>query len=65
MTEFVGVGDMVSWVAATGVEAAVAGIAGYVREDFRRWQSFDRTPRMASHTPFGVIELTGGLFQHP
>lgn len=57
MTEFVGVGDMVSWVAATGVEAAVAGIAGYVREDFRRWQSFDKTPRTASHTPFGVIEL--------
>ncbi|MGY2066289.1 ornithine cyclodeaminase [Blastococcus sp. SYSU DS0619] len=57
MTEFVGVRNMVRWVAATGAEAAVAGIAGYVREDFRRWQSFDKTPRTASHTPFGVIEL--------
>ena len=57
MTEFVDVGNMVRWVAATGVERAIAGIAGYLREDFRRWNSFDKTPRVASHTSFGVIEL--------
>ncbi|MGY2084748.1 ornithine cyclodeaminase [Blastococcus sp. SYSU DS0539] len=57
MTEFVGVGNMVRWLTATGVEAAVAGIAGYLREDFCRWPAFDKTPRTASHTPFGVIEL--------
>ena len=57
MTEFVDVRSMVRWVAATGVEQVVAGIAGYVAADLRRWESFDKTPRVASHTPFGVIEL--------
>ncbi|QXG74771.1 ornithine cyclodeaminase [Modestobacter sp. L9-4] len=57
MTEFVDVRDMVRWVAATGPEQVIAGIARYVAEDFTRWESFDKTPRVASHTPFGVIEL--------
>jgi ornithine cyclodeaminase len=57
MTEFVGVRDVVSWLAATGVEDAIAGMTDYVREDFRRWQLFDKAPRVAGHTPFGVIEL--------
>jgi ornithine cyclodeaminase len=57
MTEFVGVRDMVRWVAEAGVEDAIVGIARYVEEDFRRWQALDKTPRVASHTSFGVIEL--------
>jgi ornithine cyclodeaminase len=57
MTEFVDVRNMVRWVAATGPEQVIAGIARYVAEDFARWESFDKTPRVASHTPFGVIEL--------
>jgi ornithine cyclodeaminase len=57
MTEFVDVRSMTGWVAATGPEQVIAGIARYVAEDFARWESFDKTPRVASHTPFGVIEL--------
>ena len=57
MTEFVDVRSMVRWVAATGAEQVIAGMSRYVAEDFRRWESFDKTPRVASHTPFGVIEL--------
>jgi ornithine cyclodeaminase len=57
MTEFVDVRNMVRCVMATGAEQVIAGIAGYLRADFRRWGSFDKTPRMASHTSFGVIEL--------
>ncbi len=57
MTEFVDVRSMVGWVAETGPEQVVAGIARYVAEDFARWESFDKTPRVGSHTPFGVIEL--------
>jgi ornithine cyclodeaminase len=57
MTDFMGVRDMVRWLAATGVEQAIAGIAGYVEADFRRWQTFDLTPRVAHHTSVGVIEL--------
>lgn len=57
MTGFVGVGNMVRWLAAAGPERVVAEMARYVEADFRRWESFDKTARVASHTPFGVIEL--------
>jgi ornithine cyclodeaminase len=29
----------------------------YLEHDFRRWDRFEKIPRIASHTPFGVIEL--------
>ncbi len=57
MTRFVDVRNMVRWAAASGVENIIAGMARYVEDDFRRWEAFDKTPRIASHTPFGVIEL--------
>lgn len=57
MTSFVDVRNMVGWVASTGPERIIAGILEYLEEDFARWESFDKTPRVASHTPFGVIEL--------
>jgi len=57
MTKFVGVRDMVRWVSAQGPEAIIAGMMGYLERDFARWARFDKSPRTASHTPFGVIEL--------
>ena len=29
----------------------------YIEDDFRRWELFDKTPRVASHSAEGVIEL--------
>ncbi len=57
MTSFVDVRSMAAWVARTGPEQVIAGLVDELDRDFRRWESFDRTPRIASHTPFGVIEL--------
>jgi len=57
MTRFVDVHNMVRWVAGRGPETIISGMIEYVENDFRRWESFDKTPRIASHTPFGVIEL--------
>ena len=57
MTVFVGVQDMARLLAATGVGPAVEQVAERVRADFGRWAQFDRTPRVASHSPVGVIEL--------
>lgn len=57
MTRFVDVHNMVRWVAGQGPENIIAGMIRYLEEDFRRWESFDKSPRVASHTPFGVIEL--------
>ena len=57
MTSFVDVRNMAAWVARTGPEQVIAGLIDELDRDFRRWESFDKTPRIASHTPFGVIEL--------
>ncbi len=57
MTRFVDVHNMVRWVAGRGPESIIADMIGYLEDDFRRWENFDKTPRIASHTPFGVIEL--------
>jgi ornithine cyclodeaminase len=54
---FVNVDSMMKLVLAVGVEKFLTELAGYVEEDFRRWESFDKTPRIASHSSEGVIEL--------
>lgn len=57
MTDFVGVADMVRWVKRHGAEYVITGMADRIESDFRRWADFEKTERVASHTPFGVIEL--------
>ena len=52
MTRFVDVHNMVRWAAGRGPETIISGMIEYVENDFRRWESFDKTPRIASHTPF-------------
>ncbi|TDS85663.1 ornithine cyclodeaminase [Nesterenkonia aurantiaca] len=57
MTQFVDVGNMARWIQREGVEHLMTEMIAYLEDDFRRWESFDKIPRIASHTPFGVIEL--------
>src|SRR5680860_1375032 len=40
-----------------GIEEMLIGLATYIEEDFKRWELFDKTPRVASHSEEGVIEL--------
>ena len=54
---FVSVDHMMSLVLEIGVEEVLAGITRYLEEDFKRWPHFDKTPRVASHSAEGVIEL--------
>lgn len=54
---FVSVDSMMKLVHAVGVETFLMELCAVVEEDFRRWQSFDKTPRIAAHSPDGVIEL--------
>lgn len=54
---FVSVENMMRLALDIGVEACIAEIAEYVEADFRRWPLFDKTPRVASHSREGVIEL--------
>mgnify|MGYP001595405356 CR=1 FL=1 len=54
---FVSVHNMMRLVNAIGVERVLTELAGFVEADFRRWPEFDKTPRLASHSVDGVIEL--------
>jgi ornithine cyclodeaminase len=54
---FVSVDHMMKLVHAIGIERMLSEIAGYIEDDFRRWEIFDKTPRVASHSAEGVIEL--------
>ena len=54
---FVSVDNMMRIVNTIGPRQMMAEMVAYIEEDFRRWESFDKTPRVASHSPEGVIEL--------
>ncbi|HMQ42487.1 MAG TPA: ornithine cyclodeaminase [Paracoccus sp. (in: a-proteobacteria)] len=57
LVPFVSVDDMMRLVLDIGVESVLVELAAYIEEDFRRWESFDKTPRVAAHSEEGVIEL--------
>lgn len=54
---FVSVDSMMKLVLAIGFERFLTELVSYIEDDFRRWEQFDKTPRVASHSPDGVIEL--------
>ncbi len=54
---FVSVDHMMKIVGKIGLETMLEGIAEYIEEDFKRWELFDKTPRVAAHSDKGVIEL--------
>ena len=57
MVPFVSVDHMMSIVNAIGPETVMRELADYIEADFSRWESFDKTPRVAAHSRDGVIEL--------
>ena len=57
MVPFVSVENMMRLVNATGIETILIELAGAIEADFLRWPEFDKTPRVASHSANGVIEL--------
>ena len=57
LVPFVSVDHMMRIVNGAGVERTLSGLASYIEADFRRWEQFDKTPRIAAHAVEGVIEL--------
>lgn len=57
LVPFVSVDSMMKMVHAIGIERFLAELAQYIEDDFRRWELFDKTPRVAAHSAEGVIEL--------
>lgn len=54
---FVSVDNMMNIVNSIGPSTVIAEMAAYIEADFLRWDKFDKTPRIASHSEEGVIEL--------
>ena len=57
LVPFVSVDHMMQLIHRIGLEPMLRGLAEYIEADFRRWELFDKTPRIASHSAEGVIEL--------
>lgn len=54
---FVSVDNMMKIVNTVSAPKIIKEIAAYVEADFKRWDQFDKTPRVAAHSNEGVIEL--------
>ena len=57
LVPFVSVENMMRLVHHIGVETMLVELTDVIEADFRRWELFDKTPRVASHSREGVIEL--------
>lgn len=56
-TLFLSSQDVVQIVRELGVRDSLAGLAEMIREDYLRWNDFDKAARLAIYSPNGVIEL--------
>lgn len=55
--KYVGIREVTHLLRDVGPEAFLSGLVTYLEDDFRRWGAFEKTARLASHSPQGVIEL--------
>jgi ornithine cyclodeaminase len=56
-TLFLGTRHLVAIVRRKGLAACLTGVADRIEAGFRRWHEFDKSARVACHSPVGVIEL--------
>lgn len=57
MTTLLSTSDVAKIVALQGPQQVFSGLLDYLLSDFLRWQEFDKSARVASHSATGVIEL--------
>jgi ornithine cyclodeaminase len=57
MVKFFGVRELVELLRILGVEEFLCELIRYTRDDYLRWEQFEKIARVASHSPNGVIEL--------
>jgi ornithine cyclodeaminase len=56
-TTYLSAQHLITLVRKKGLSACIAGVAQRIEADCLRWHEFDKTPRVASHSAVGVIEL--------
>lgn len=57
LVPFVSVENMLALIHGHGIRNCLTELADMIEADFKRWPAFDKTPRVASHSKVGVIEL--------
>ncbi|OLQ84960.1 ornithine cyclodeaminase [Vibrio panuliri] len=57
MTLFLDVDALSKLVKTQGCENFMGGLLAYMKQDFSRWEEFDKSARTAAHSEVGVIEL--------
>lgn len=57
LVPFVSVENMMKLIHHVGIETMLHELTDVVEADFRRWETFEKTARIASHSRDGVIEL--------
>ena len=57
MVDFIGVARISELLSRRGIGRFIEELAAEIEADFLRWEAFEKTPRLASHSSVGVIEL--------
>jgi ornithine cyclodeaminase len=57
MVNYIGVGSLQQIVQTIGTAEFIERLAGEIEADYCRWPEFEKSARLASHSPVGVIEL--------
>ena len=56
MVPFASVDDIMQIINSLSVETTLSELVSCIEEDFRRWEQFQKMPRIASHSKDRVIE---------
>jgi ornithine cyclodeaminase len=57
MVHYIGLSGIQELVQAIGIGEFIERLAGEIEADYGRWPEFEKSARLASHSPLGVIEL--------
>src|ERR1700688_4208880 len=57
MVDYIGTARLRQLVARKGAGRFIEELAGEIEADYLRWNEFEKSARLASHSPGGVIEL--------
>ena len=57
MVDFIGIERIQQLVQRRGAARFIEELAGEIEADFLRWEAFEKSPRHATHSSVGVIEL--------
>ena len=57
MTRFIDTDTMATLVETVGIEQLLTELCQFIEHDYKRWDQFDKSARLACHSDIGVIEL--------